>query len=186
MCLKKLLVKDAFIFFINKENKVNNLSVRQIQEIYMKKISNWNKAAGKSLIIQVFQRPENSGSQTIMENRLTKGLKTAEPVKVEFFVGMGGIIQGVADYRNYEGSIGYSFRYYATGMNKNDNITVLSIDNVEPSIENIKTGKYPYTVNFYLVTRKGIKNKNLNMLIKWILIDEGRGVIEKTGYVPIK
>ena len=71
-------------------------------------------------------------------------------------------------------------------MNKNDNIKILSIDNVEPSIENIKSGKYPYTVNFYLVTRKDVKNKNLDMLIEWILSDEGQEVVEKTGYVPIK
>ena len=154
--------KEAFIFFVNKENKVSNLSVKQIQEIYTKK------------------------SQTIMENRVMKGIKMTPPLKEEFFMGMGGIIRGVADYRNYEGSIGYSFRYYTTGMNKNDNIKILSIDNVEPSIENIKSGKYPYTVNFYLVTRKDVKNKNLDMLIEWILSDEGQEVVEKTGYVPVK
>ncbi|MCP1223486.1 PstS family phosphate ABC transporter substrate-binding protein [Sebaldella sp. S0638] len=178
--------KEAFIFFVNKENKANNLSVKQIQDIYTKKITNWNKAGGGSLKIQAFQRPENSGSQTIMENRVMKGLKMAEPMKEEFFMGMGGIIRGVADYRNYEGSIGYSFRYYTTGMNKNNNIKILSIDNVEPTVENIKSGKYPYTVNFYLVTRKDVKNKNLDMLIKWILSDEGQKVVEKTGYVPVK
>ena len=178
--------KEAFIFFVNKENKVSNLSVKQIQEIYTKKITNWNKVGGRSLAIQAFQRPENSGSQTIMENRVMKGIKMTPPLKEEFFMGMGGIIRGVADYRNYEGSIGYSFRYYTTGMNKNDNIKILSIDNVEPSIENIKSGKYPYTVNFYLVTRKDVKNKNLDMLIEWILSDEGQEVVEKTGYVPIK
>ena len=180
------IAKEAFIFFVNKENKVSNLSVKQIQEIYTKKITNWNKAGGKSLTIQAFQRPENSGSQTIMENRVMKGIKMTPPLKEEFFMGMGGIIRGVADYRNYEGSIGYSFRYYTTGMNKNDNIKILSIDNVEPSIENIKSGKYPYTVNFYLVTRKDVKNKNLDMLIEWILSDEGQEVVEKTGYVPVK
>ena len=66
------------------------------------------------------------------------------------------------------------------------NIRLLSINDVEPSRENIKTEKYPYTVDFYIVTRKDVKNKNLDMLIKWILSDEGQEVIEKIGYVPIK
>lgn len=180
------IAKEAFIFFVNKENKVNNLSVEQVQEIYTKKIVNWNKAGGESLKIQAFQRPENSGSQTIMENKVMKGLKMTPPMKEEFFVGMGGIIEGVADYRNYKGALGYSFRYYTTGMKKNNNIKLLSIDNVEPSIENIKTNKYPYTVNLYIVTREDVKNKNLDMLIEWIQSDEGQKVIEKTGYVPIR
>ena len=180
------LGKEAFVFFVNKENPVTNLSVEQIQDIYTKKIKNWKKVGGKRWKIMAFQRPENSGSQTVMENKVMSGIQMALPLEEEYYEFMGGIVNGVANYRNYKNSIGYSFRYYVTGMNKNDNIRLLSINGVEPSKENIKTEKYPYTVDFYLVTRKDVKNKNLDMLIKWILSDEGQGIVEKTGYVPIK
>ena len=33
---------------------------------------------------------------------------------------------------------------------------------------------------------KSMNNKNLDMLIEWILSDEGQEVVEKTGYVPVK
>ena len=88
-----------------------------------------------------FQRPENSGSQTVMENKVMSGIQMALPLEEEYYEFMGGIVNGVANYRNYKNSIGYSFRYYVTGMNKNDNIRLLSINGVEPSKENIKTEK---------------------------------------------
>ena len=180
------LGREAFVFLVNKDNPVSNLSVEQIQDIYTKKIKNWKKAGGQRAKIMAFQRPENSGSQTIMENKVMNGIQMAPPLEEEYYELMGGIVNGVASYRNYKNSIGYSFRYYVTGMNKNDNIKLLSINGAEPSRENIRTGKYPYTIDFYIITRKDVKNKNLDMLIEWILSDEGQEVVEKTGYVPIK
>ena len=41
------IVKETCIFFVNKENKVSNLSVKQIQELYTKRLPNWNKAGWK-------------------------------------------------------------------------------------------------------------------------------------------
>ena len=180
------LGREAFVFLVNKDNPVSNLSVEQIQDIYTKKIKNWKKAGGQRAKIMAFQRPENSGSQTIMENKVMNGIQMAPPLEEEYYELMGGIVNGIASYRNYKNSIGYSFRYYVTGMNKNDNIKLLSINGAEPSRENIRTGKYPYTIDFYIITRKDVKNKNLDMLIEWILSDEGQEVVEKTGYVPIK
>ena len=60
------IAKEAFVFFVNKENPVSTLSFEQIQDIYQKKIINWSIVGGNDEKIMPFQRPENSGSQTIM------------------------------------------------------------------------------------------------------------------------
>lgn len=180
------IAKEAFIFLVNKKNRVNNLSVEQIQDIYTKKITNWKQVGGKENEILAFQRPENSGSQTVMENKVMKNIKMAEPLKVEYRQMMGETIRDVAVYRNYKEAVGYSFRFYATGMKKNNNIKLLSVNGVEPTIENIASEKYPYTVNVYLVKRKDNKNKNLDSLIEWILGEEGQRAINEIGYVAIK
>lgn len=175
--------REAFVFFVNKKNKVNNLSVTEIQEIYTKKITNWKSVGGKNKKIMPFQRPENSGSQTIMENKIMKGIQLSAPLREEYSQLMGEIIDGVADYRNYDEAIGYSFRYYASGMNKNENIKLLSVNGIEPTVENIKNGKYPYTVDVYLVTREDVKNPNLDSLINWFLSSQGQEMVENVGYV---
>ena len=98
---------------------------------------------------------------------------------------MSGIIEQVADYRNKNGSIGFSFRYYMEGIIKNPDVKLLSVDGVAPTVENIQSGAYPITASLYAVTWKGNNNRNVERLLNWILSEEGQALVEKTGYVPI-
>ncbi|MDR2639256.1 MAG: substrate-binding domain-containing protein [Helicobacteraceae bacterium] len=176
--------KEAFVFLTNRENPVKNLSVEQIRQIYAGKITNWREVGGENEKILAFQRNKNSGSQTTMEKYVMKGLSFKAPLKEEFHT-MGGMIEGVADYRNAKNAIGYSFRYYATDMKSNENIQLLSINGVEPTPENIANGSYPLTQEFYIVARKGDIAPNAQKLIDWFLSDQGQALIKDVGYIPI-
>jgi len=176
------IAKEAFVFFVNKNNPVGNLTIEQIQDIYQKKITNWADVGGKNEKITPFQRPENSGSQTIMLDFVMSEKLLPAPLWEEYAAGMGGMISQVATYRNYSSSIGYSFRYFATGMKPNENIRLLSIDDMAPTIENIRTGDYPFTVDVYAVTAGPISD-NAKQLIDWILSEHGQAFIELCGYV---
>jgi phosphate transport system substrate-binding protein len=176
------IAKEAFVFFVNKDNPVNSLTLEQIQKIYQKKITNWKKVGGKNEKIMPFQRPENSGSQTIMLAKVMGDKNLPAPVREEHVGGMGGIIKRVATYRNYSSAIGYSFRYFATGMSPNENIKLLAIDGIEPTVENIRNGTYLFTIDVYAVTA-GSQNENTKLLIDWILSEQGQNFIETCGYV---
>jgi phosphate transport system substrate-binding protein len=176
------IAKEAFVFFVHKDNPVNSLTLEQIQDIYQKKITNWNTVGGKAEKIIPFQRPENSGSQTIMLARVMDDKPLPSPLQEEYAAGMGGVINRVASYRNYSSSIGYSFRFFATGMKPNEDIKLLAINGIEPSVENIRNGAYPFTVDVYAVTA-GSSNENTPKLIQWILSEQGQGFIETCGYV---
>ena len=56
---------DALVFLCNQKNPVDNLSTDDIKGIYTGKIRNWRDVGGEDKDIIPFQRPENSGSQTI-------------------------------------------------------------------------------------------------------------------------
>ncbi|MDR1285203.1 MAG: substrate-binding domain-containing protein [Campylobacteraceae bacterium] len=177
--------KEAFIFLTNKKNPVKNLSVEQIRQIYTGKITNWRELGGENEKILAFQRNQNSGSQTAMENYIMKGLDFKEPIREVFYGSMGGMIEGVADYRNAKNAIGYSFRYYATVMNSDENIKLLSIEGIEPTVENIKNNTYPFAAEFYIVSMRNI-SKNGQKLIDWFLSEQGQTLVKNVGYVPIK
>ena len=176
------VAKEAFVFFVNKENPVNTLTLEQIQDIYQKKIVNWKIVGGNDEKIMPFQRPENSGSQTIMRAFVMRDKSLPAPLWEEYADLMKGIISQVATYRNYSSSVGYSFRYFATGMAPNDNITLLAINGIEPTVENIRDGSYPFTIEVYAVTA-GPANENTGKLIEWILSEQGQSFIETCGYV---
>jgi phosphate transport system substrate-binding protein len=176
------IAKEAFVFFVNRDNPVSSLTLPQIQDIYQKRITNGKSVGGQNEKIIPFQRPDNSGSQTIMLAMVMGDKELPDPLWEEMSGGMGDMISRVATYRNYSSAIGYSFRYFATGMKPNENIKLLAIDGTEPTVENISNGTYPFTVDVYAVTA-GSTNVNTEKLIDWILSEQGQELIEICGYV---
>ena len=175
---------DAFVFFVHKDNPINNLTTEQVQKIYSGEITNWKELGGKDEEIIAYQRNPGSGSQSMLI-RFMDGKEIMEAPSELVDTMMSGIIEQVSDYKNKDGSIGFSFRFYLEGIIKNPNIKMLSIDGVDPTVENIKNGTYPVRASLYAVTYEGNKNENVEILLDWILSDEGQYIIEKTGYVGI-
>ncbi len=58
---------EAFVFFVHKDNPIDNLTTEQIQGIYSGEITNWEQVGGKNEKIAAFQRNEGSGSQSMLE-----------------------------------------------------------------------------------------------------------------------
>jgi phosphate transport system substrate-binding protein len=176
--------KEAFVFFVNKDNPIDNLSSEDVRGIYSGKITNWSQLGGSDEPIVAFQRNEGSGSQSMLE-RFMGDVPIMEPPKEQINDLMSGIITDVADYRNRAGSIGFSFRFYLEGIIKNENIKMLAIDGVKPTKENIQNGTYKIVTPIYAVSYLEKDNPNIDRFIEWMLSDEGQYIIEKTGYVGI-
>ncbi|MDG6896336.1 PstS family phosphate ABC transporter substrate-binding protein [Volucribacter amazonae] len=174
--------REAFVFFVHKKNPVENLSIQNIIDIYSGKITNWQPLNGRNKKIRAFQRPENSGSQTALQ-RIMQGTELMPAPKEDVPTNMGGIISQVAHYRNYENAIGFSFLLYATEMVTNEQIKLLSIDGVMPNKTNIANNHYPFTYDFYAVTIAGRETEQVLALLQWIKSEQGKELIQKTGYV---
>lgn len=158
--------KEAFVFIVNNENPVDNLSVEQIRGIYSGKYKNWSQVGGDNTIIDPVQRIEGSGSQSVMVSFMD-GI----PMKKNPFGFMGR-------------AVGFSFRYYVSGIVDNGGVKMLSVNGVYPDKENISSEKYPITVDFYAVYRKDNTNPNIKLLTDWILSNDGQKIIDKSGYIP--
>lgn len=176
--------REAFVFFVHHKNRVENLSLEQLKQIYAGQITNWHEVGGDNDSIRAFQRPADSGSQTTLEKMMGDTPIMEAPAE-NVATGMGGIIHEVSQYRNYKNAIGYTFRYYSTEMVGNNEIQLLSIDGIEPTKENIRNGTYPLISEFYAVTA-GTDNPNVKKFIDWIVSPEGQALVEKVGYVPVE
>lgn len=177
--------KEAFVFFVHKDNPISSLTTQQIKGIYSGEITNWKEVGGADERIAAFQRNEGSGSQSMLIRFMgDTPIMTPPTEQVNDF--MSGIIDQVSQYKNTSSSIGFSFRYYLEGIIKNPNVKTISIDGIEPNKENIRNEKYPITSPVYAVTYKNNDNENVQKLLDWILSDEGQEIVEKTGYVRIK
>lgn len=159
---------EAFVFFVNENNPVDNLTADQIRGIYSGEYTNWSQLGGPNRVINPVTRLSGSGSQSAMD-AFMGDVKIA--LKSPF------AITGA--------SIGYSFRYYMDGIVGNEAVKMLSLNGVYPSAENIQNGSYPIIAQFYAVYRADNENENIPVLIDWILSEEGQKIIEGSGYVRI-
>ena len=158
--------REAFVFLVNSNNPVDNLSMQQLKDIYTGKITNWKDVGGASRPINVVQRNKGSGSQTALEKLI------GEEIKPNFFGPFGA-------------SVGFSFRFYVEGLTKHGHIKMLELNNVYPSRENVQNNSYPIVSNFYAVTRKGESNPNVQKVLDFVLSKTGQDIIDEVGYVSL-
>jgi phosphate transport system substrate-binding protein len=187
--------KEAFVFMVNSRNKLEGLTQEDINGIYTGRIKNWSEVGGANDRIEAYQRPQDSGSQTALQ-RFIQG-PIMEPKSEQVYDMMLGMYNAIAKYKNYKNAIGFSFRYYIESM-LNDaelkQVKFLDVDGVSPTKENIASGAYPYSGQFYAVTvsnrvpandAEKARMENAKRLIDWILAEQGQELVEKTGYVPL-
>lgn len=177
---------DGFVFITHKDNPVDNLTVQQIQDIYTGKIKNWKEVGGKDEPIRAFQRTKNSGSQTAMEELVMEG-KPMQEAPISFTpVGMGELVESVAEYENESAAIGYTYYYYINNLYKNPDIKVLSIDGISPENDNLITKKYPFTAAYYVVIREDEPQDSVYRKLRdYMLTEEGQEIVKLAGYCPI-
>ena len=159
---------EGFVFFVNEQNPVEDLTTEQIRKIYAAEYTNWDQVGGPDRIINPVTRLAGSGSQTAFESFMGD-----TPIGRKSLLAFTG------------GSIGFSFRYYMDGMVGNSGVKMLKLNGVYPSAENIQNRTYPIVAQFYAIYRADNDNENIPRLIDWILSPEGQTLIEESGYVKI-
>ena len=176
---------DAFVFLVNADNPVNTLTADQIRGIYGGAIHLWSEVGGpEGLTIDAYQRPHGSGSQTAMEELVMDGFQLVAAQENYISMGMDDLIHQVGNYDNAPTALGYSYLYYVNGLYRSGSVKVLAVDGIEPTDENLQSGAYPFTVNYYAVYAEG--NETAAAFAQWLISDEGQATIAQAGYVPLR
>lgn len=180
--------REAFVFLTGKTNPVQSVTHQQLRNIYSGKTADWNTLGwreGGQMV--AFQRPEGSGSQTGLQKMIMQDLpiQVPQPLPDASLLETNSLMRQVSvEWQGVQPALGYSYRFYATTMYPNVNAKLLAIDGVEPTVEQIQNGNYPYVADFYAVTN-GEPTGNTKRLIAFILSPQGQQLVEKTGYTPL-
>ena len=176
---------DAFVFLVNSGNPVDGLDVDQIRGIYSGTIRSWKEVGGnEDSLIAAYQRPHGSGSQTAMEELVMDGYNLSAAEQNYISDGMADLVAQIGNYDNSLNAIGYSYLYYVDSLYRSGSLKVLAVDGKEPVPENLRSGAYPFTVNYYAVYVKG--NALAESFVNWMVSDEGQECIAQAGYVTLR
>lgn len=181
---------DAFVFLVNAENPVDDLTLETIRDIYTGEITHWSelKAGGEQSDgageeIHTYQRNRNSGSQELMETLVMQGIAMTDSPDMILETMMGPINAIGEDSLG----IGYSVYYYAVFIFPSEYVKLIGVDGVGPTSDSIADSSYPLTTEVYAVIREGMPQDSTAVLLRnWLLTEEGQAVIKESGYVPIR
>lgn len=191
---RALIARDAFVFVTHRDNPVTSLSLQQVRDIYAGQITNWKDVGGRSEPIVAFQRSPGvgifvyddspsfvrAGSQDVMRAWVMDGAEMMPPPSTSEWHGYR-FWETTAEYRNLPNALGYTFRWHAAVLNADPQVKLLAVDGVEPSDENLASGRYPLTIDVTAVTEKRPPAK-VTRFLTWVTGPDGRALIRKAGY----
>lgn len=175
---------DALVFITNTDNPVDSLTVEQIRGIFSGEITNWKDVGGLDAPINAFQRPELSGSQTLMLDLCMGDVPMAPVDKILVADTMSDVIDDIAAYDNSANAIGYSVYYYAKNMYTYPNLKFITVEGVTPTNETINSGEYPFINPFYAILPKTGVKPIAAAMVEWLESEEGQAFVSQCGYVP--
>jgi phosphate transport system substrate-binding protein len=171
--------KDGITIFLNEANKVEELTLKQLSDIYQGKIRNWKEVGGNDAEIRMYGRENSSGTYTYFHDEV---VKADYATSVQSLPGTAAVVNAVKKDIN---GIGYGGAAYAVGVKhakvKKDANSPSSL----PSAETIGKGEYPITRFLYMYMRNRPTGE-AKKYIDWILSQEGQRVVTDVGYFPVK
>ena len=172
-----VIAHDGIALLVNPANKVENVSLEEIKDIYTGKITNWKELGGTDAPIVVISREEGSGTRDAFQEIV--GYKSEELIKdASIADGSGAVKTAVAGNEN---AIGFaSFEYV------DSSVAALKVNGVEAEADNVKAGQYQLSRPFLLVTKKDSLTEAGTALIDYVLSKEGQEIVKENKLITLE
>ena len=180
---------DALSVFVHKDNPMTEISIEELQQLYMKdgKLSKWSElgvsnipgAKGDEVIL--VSRQNNSGTYHYFREAIV-GKKNEMRLGTVDMNGSKDVVDLIAKTPN---AIGFSGMGYATPAVKHLRISKKKGETaVEPTIATTLDKTYPIARPMFMYTA-GEPAPQIKKYLDWIVSDAGQKIVAETGYVPL-
>jgi len=176
--LKETIVAyDGIVVVTHPSNKVKDLTMEQVKQIFTGEVTNWKELGGDDMEIVVVSREDGSGSRDAFQEIVD--YSSGELVRSAIIAsGNGNIKTTVAMNKHAVGFI--SFEYI------DDSISTVKINGVEATAENVLRQKYSLSRPFLFVHKEANLSKEGQQFIDYILSPKGQIVVSEAGVIPLK
>jgi phosphate transport system substrate-binding protein len=173
--LKSFVVaRDGIAVVVNPANKLTDLPMARIRDVYIGSIRNWKDLGGVDAPISVVSRESGSGTRSSFESILGRFDLTTDALIQD---SNGTIRETVANDDHAIGYISYGL--------VNDKVKAVKVDGQECTTELILAGKYPLVRPIYLLTL-GEPTGASKLFIDYVLGPAGQASIKADGLLPAK
>jgi phosphate transport system substrate-binding protein len=165
---------DAIIPIVHPKNKVTNLSIDQLSQIYQGKITNWKEVGGDDLKIVVISRDSSSGTFESWDHFIMKKAKVTP--RAQMLASSGAVVTAVAKNR-------YAIAYVGIGY-VNKSLKALQVNGITASVQSAMSKEYPLSRELYMYTN-GEPEGHRAKYIAFVKSANGQKIVAKEGFVPL-
>jgi len=171
---------DALVIIVNKENPVDAISLEDVKKLYNGKIKNWKQLGGDDAPVEVYiRKSKNSGvGRTFRKNVFadydkklysTQQFKSSGPLEKSILANKNAVaVTGISSARMRD-------------------VKILKLDGVEPSVKNVRAGKYKIYRPLYITYNpESERIEDVKKFIKFCHSKKGREAMKQNGVVPYK
>lgn len=165
---------DAIVPVVNPRNKVSNLTVDQLSQIFQGKITNWKEVGGEDLQIVVISRDTSSGTYEAWSELVMKKAKVSPRAQLQ--ASSGAIVQAISKNRYAIGYIGLGY--------VDESTKPLTVNGVTATEKTALDKSFPVSRFLYMYT-DGEPKGNVAKYIAFVLSPEGQKLVAKEGFVSL-
>ena len=185
---KKIIVAlDGLAVIVNPANKISELTIGQLADVFTGKIKNWKELGGRDAKIVLLSREVNSGTHVYFKEHVLRHGKADGKEEFAAEALLLSSSQAIADeVSQNQDAIGYYGMGYITAKEKALKVAKDKSSPYEaPTMENVISGAYPISRPLLMYT-KGEPQGLAKTFIEYVLSPAGQQVVQKLDFVPVK
>ena len=168
--------KDVIAMIVHPDNPVKSITLAQLQDIYMGRITNWQQLGGNDLAIIPVQRELSSGTRGAFDELALGNQQAAAPKLLT--VATNG--DAAAEVASEPAAIGYVGLGYL-----NSSVKAVAINGIFPSKDSVRDGTFPLVRPLSLLTGP-LSQPLANDFINFVLSPEGQSYVEQFGWISVR
>lgn len=170
-----VVAHDAIIPVVHPQNRVKNLSIDQLSQIYQGKITNWKEVGGDDLQIVVISRDSSSGTFESWDHFVMK--KTKVTPRAQMLASNGAIVTAIAKNR-------YAIGYLGIGY-IDQSVKPLLVNGITATLQTALSKQYPLSRELYMYT-DGNATGDVAKYLSFVKSPEGQKIVAQEGFVPLE
>lgn len=171
------LGRTPFVFATSASNKVDDLRLRELVDIYAGKVEQWPDGKRIRLVLRPVGDSDSELGKAISPEMREAQLAAEQRKGMRFAV----TDQDTADsLEKLPGALGPTT--LAQILAEKRRLKALKIDGIEPSAKNVGSGRYPWYKTLYLVTTPKA-TPAAQGFVQFVQSEAGRGILSRHGYV---
>lgn len=175
-----VFAKDMVVFAVGAKVGIHELSSQQLADVFSGKVENWQDVGGNDTLVRLLIRePEDSSLLKIKEKlAIFREITFSDRAKMLFHD-----YEMVNALNKFTTVIGWLTKASMAGVDPS--VTLIKVNGIAPTQENVYDGKYPLTLEYGLVYKKGNLNGLARKFVDFIFSSKGSRVLVEKGLVPV-